>query len=321
MTEKPSANSQSNAAEGDLCFGNLFARVDKEFSRYSPPVVELGDKYVEALSVSAMAKCLDFNIAAHDVSEGSLEPFFLAANCRSICEELIYVAFFRSLDSRGANEIAMAISEVMHRKSVLSQTRFFAANNSLQPTHGALVPATEQQQSLRSAEQRLSRLWSQHGFSESGRTTVRDVSRRVRLNTTYDYVYHMTSNYVHFNPTHLFKMGWGPMEGPFTFSVKHFDGYYRHVARFLGAMFFMGYVLMFSKRLSKMLSKEYIEIVTATLESNIRWPEVITFEEMNQHPPANIMYRALMTMLRKEDSGAYPSILEELKSLANSAPQ
>ncbi len=318
MTEKPSATSQSKAAEGDLCFRDLFARVDKEFSRYSAPVVELGDKFVEALIVSAMAKCLDFNIAAHDVSEGSLEPFFLAANCRSICEELIYVAFFRSLDSQGANEVAIAIYEVMHRKSVLSQTRFFATNNSLQPTHGGLVPATEQQQSLRSAEQRLNQLWSRHGFSAK-RTTVRDVSRRVRLNTTYDYVYHMTSNYVHFNPTHLFKMGWGPMEGPFTFSVKHFDKYYRHVVRFLGAMLFTGYVLMFPKRLSKDLSKEYIEIVTTTLESKIRWPEIVTFEEMNQQPPTNMLHRALMTTLRKEDDGAFSGILEELKSLAKSA--
>ena len=148
---------------------------------------------------------------------------------------------------------------------------------------------------------------------------MRDVARRVRLNTTYDYVYHMTSNYVHFNPTHLFKMGWGPREGPFIFSVKHFDKYYRHVVRFLGAMLFMGYVLMFPTMLSNDLANEYIEAVTTTLESKIRWPEIITFEEMNQQPPTNILHRALMTMLREEDDGAFSSILEELKSLAKNA--
>ena len=316
MTEKRSTHSQiQEAADGDLCFRDLFAFIDGEFSRHSPPVVELGAKYADALSVSAMAKCLDFNVAANDGSERSLAPFFLAANCRAICEEMIYVAFFRSLDSRDANEIAVAFSEVEHRKSILAQTRFFAINNSLQPTHGGLVPAAEQEQDLCSAEQILSQLWSQHGFSGSRRITVRDVCRRVCLHTTYDYVYHMTSNYVHFNPSHLFKMGWGPMEGPFTFSVKHFDKYYRHVARFLGAMLFMGYVLMFPKRLSDDLSKEYIETVTSTLESNIRWPEIVTFEEMNQQPPKNIFHRALMSMLRKEDSRSFPSILEELKSL------
>ena len=117
----------------------------------------------------------------------------------------------------------MAISSVMHRKSVLAQTRFFANNNSFQPTIGDLMPADEQERELSNAEQQLKRLWAHHGLGGANRVSVKRLSQRVGLKTTYDYVYHLTSNYVHFNPTHLFKLGWGPIQGPFTFSVTHFN--------------------------------------------------------------------------------------------------
>ena len=222
---------------------------------------------------------------ANDANVSALDPFFLVANCRSISEELIYVALLRSMKTNESNALSIAISSVMHRKSVLAQARFFAINDSLQPTIGGLIPADEQERELSNAEQRLRRLWAHHGFSGANRASVRNLSRRVGLKTTYDYVYHLTSNYVHFNPTHLFKMGWGPIQGPFTFSVRHFSRYYLYLARFLGAMLFLGYSFLFSERLGPDIVKTFIKTVTSTLESGVRWPEIITFEEMNREPP------------------------------------
>ena len=133
MKEQRTTDSKDNTTDDYLEFRDLFARIDAEFSRLSPLVSELKEQYFESLSLSAMAKCLDFNILANDASDSTLEPFFLVANCRSITEELIYVALFRSMERNEANELSMAISSVMHRKSVLAQTRFFATTTRSNP--------------------------------------------------------------------------------------------------------------------------------------------------------------------------------------------
>ena len=315
MKEERTTASSDTTTEDYLEFHELFRRIDAEFSRLSPLVSELEEKYFECLSVSAMAKCLDFNLIANDANVSALEPFFLVSNCRSISEELIYVAHLRSMERNEANKLSTAIASVMHRKSVLAQTRFFAINNSLQPTIGGLTPADKQERELFSAEEGLKKLWAHHGFGPAGRVSVRRLSRKVGLKTTYDYVYHLTSNYVHFNPSHLFKLGWGPLQGPFTFSVKHFNKYYLYLARFLGAILFLGYISLFSERLGPDTLSKYQDEVTSKLESGVSWPEIITFEEMNREPPKNILIRALMSVLRQEDRRSFPNILEELRSL------
>ena len=175
------------------------------------------------------------------------------------------------------------------------------------------MTADEQEQEIENADSNLNNLWSRHGFKR--RPTIRALSRRVNLKTTYDYVYHMTSNYVHFNPPHLLKTGWGPSSGPFVFSVDHFRRYHIDVSRFLGAIIFLGYVIMFPDTLTPRLSQEYVETVTQTLGSNVRWPEIVTFEEMNQEPPSNVMHRALMSTLRQTDDEAFQNILKEIRSL------
>ena len=315
MNQEPTTASPEPAHRSHLCFRDIFARANDALCRLSPSPSELQEKFVDALTVSSMAKCLDFNVAANDEDDNKNRPFFLAGNCRVICEELIYVSFLRSIDKQQANELGLALNNAMCRRSVLAQTRFFAANNPLQPTIGGFMTADEQEIEIRNAESNLNDLWSRHGFAGKNSPRIRDLSRRVSLTATYDYVYHMTSNFVHFNPPHLLKTGWGPIDGPFVFSVENFHGYYLDVARFLGAILFLGYVTMFPEALTRRLSQEYVETVTQALESNVRWPEIVTFEEMNQRPPPNILHRALMSTLRQTDDKAFPNILKEIGSL------
>jgi Family of unknown function (DUF5677) len=43
--------------------------------------------------------------------------------------------------------------------------------------------------------------------------TIKDMALEVGLTFTYDYIYFVSSNFVHFNPQGLLRMGWGGMDG------------------------------------------------------------------------------------------------------------
>ena len=308
------STAKQNDEEHQLDFQEIFAQVNQSFSRLSPSADELHDKYMEAIFRSAIAKCLDFNIAANGPIDSKSPIFFLPSNSRSICEELVYCAYFCTIDLREARKIAIAIQNLAIRKSILAQTRFFAKNNSLQPTVGGHRRTSEHRSDISHAEDQLRALLSRHGLGRTVMPRVRTLAHKVGLNTTYEYVYHMSSNFVHFNPNQLLKMGWGPERGPFTFSADNFAGYYSLLSRFLGAIFFLGYCWLFPDKFSDDFSEIFISQVTKRLGSGVRWPEIVMFEEMNQNPP-NIILSAVMTVMRAEDGEALPDILSELKSL------
>ena len=222
---------------------------------------------------------------------------------------------FSGLSQHDAKEIVAAIQQVALKKSILAQTRFFAKNNRMQPTVGGHIKSSDQQLGISSAEKHLRLLWSRHGFGSRATPNVRMLAHKVGLNTTYEYVYHLSSNYVHFNPNQLLKTGWGPEHGPFTFSATNFAGYHSQLSRFLGALFFLGYCWLFPDKFDQNFSNKFVSHVTTRLGSGVRWPEIVTFEEMNQTPPENIILRAAVTLMREEDKEALPEILSELKSL------
>ena len=146
--------------------------------------------------------------------------------------------------------------------------------------------------------------------------SVQCVAKRVGLTTTYGYTYHLTSNFVHFNPCQLFRAGWGPEnEGPFRFSIQNFEGYYTNLARFLGAIVFLGYCYIAPDKFDGVVASEYARLIQSRLQSNFRWPEITTYEEMNQTWPDNILSRAMMTVAREQDPMAMPDVLSELQGL------
>lgn len=298
--------------ENLLDFRELFSNADDSFSR-SAALEDLDDKFVDHLTQSAISKCLDFNIQANRASDNVVSSFFLVANTRAICEDLIYIACFRKLEKSQSRIIAIKMNEVTHRTSVMAQTRFFAKNNAIQPTFGGFQPTDKQKIGIQTAEKELKNLWKKQGFK--GKPSIREIASRVGLKTTYDYLYHLSSNFVHFNPSQLSRTGWGPREGPFTFSVHNFEGYFSYLARFLGLILFLGYCYLAPEKFDEGLAPKYIECITSKLQNNFRWPEIITFEEMNHELPKNIMIRSTMSLLRERDPEALPDIFDELQSL------
>lgn len=300
-----------------LNFGNLFSDADSNFTR-SAGLDDLRASFSNVLITSAISKCLDFNKFAQDT--GSNNPgYFLVANMRAICEELIYCSLFRLLGKQTSDELALKLNQLALLKNVQTQTRFFALNNPLQPTLGSFEDSAKQKDAIEQASAAVNdvwkRVWKQLGLN-SHQPTIRRLSRTVGLETTYDYVYFLTSNFVHFNPIQLFRTGWGPMEGPFSFSVDNFEGYFTNLARFLGALVFLGYCHLASDKFEPDAANRYADTIETRLQGNFRWPEITTWEEMNEAWPDNIILRSLMTIVRQDDPNAMPDVLSELRGLA-----
>src|SRR5690348_2019081 len=101
------------------------------------------------------------------------------------------------------------------------------------------------------------------------------------LSELYDYIYHATSIFVHFNPHVLLRMGWGDLP-EITFSTRHFNAYYRHFACFYGAYLFKELCAwMISIGLLDKAVETSLQKIVDLLGKETRWPEIVTFEEMN----------------------------------------
>ncbi len=293
-----------------LNFGSLFSDADSNFTR-SAGLDDLETSFSNVLITSAIAKCLDFNKIAQKTGPNS-PGFFLVANMRAMCEELVYCSLFRLVGQQPSDDLVKKLNQLAHLKNIQRQTRFFAVNNKQQPTLGGFEDSTEQEAAIELASAAVNDVWRQLGLNPN----IRELSSEVGLETTYDYVYFLTSNFVHFNPTQLFRTGWGDVNGPFTFSVDNFEGYFSYLARFLGVLVFFGYCHLASDKFERDAANRYVDTIAFRLQGNFRWPEITTWEEMNTTWPKNIILRSLMTVKREDDPNAMPDVLSELRGLA-----
>ena len=112
---------------------------------------------------------------------------------------------------------------------------------------------------------------------------LRDMAEDVGLISTYEFIYFSASNFVHFNPHALFRTGWGAEHGPFTFSIRNMSGYYQSFSSFYGAVLFIGFQASFGSDHFKVDLETEINRLIELIGYVQRWPEIITFEEMNQN--------------------------------------
>ena len=237
-----------------------------------------------------------------------------------MCEELIYCALFKQLGQQRSALLAVKLNRLACLSNIIAQTRFFASNNKLQPTLGGFTDSDELTRSVEQVSEELNDLWEQCGFTSKQKKptrTISSISKKVGLETMYKYTYYLTSSFVHFNSGQLLKTGWGPENEPFRFSVGNFKGYFSDLARFLGAIVFLGYCYLAPEAFEEDLAAKYAHTIHSQLQGNFRWPEITTYEEMNQTWPDNVLIRVAMTVERSENPMAMPNLLSELKGLAS----
>lgn len=164
----------------------------------------------------------------------------------------------------------------------------------------------------------LREFWKGVGETKRDGPSVRDMAERTGLVYTYEYIYFLSSNFVHFNPLTLMRMGWGPNEGPFRFSVHNFSKYYLDVASFYGAVIMLGFYFRVGQDLFAPGSHQAILDLLESIDEVPRWPEIITYEELNRKPPIlHFMARALRKATEdSEENVPYGAILKEVRGIS-----
>ena len=149
------------------------------------------------------------------------------------------------------------------------------------------------------------------------------------LEVIYDYIYRLTSGEVHSGPLSLLRLGWGETQSPeeiptkATFGTKMLGPYYLAIIQIYGIFLLCLWFELFEDQLD--VTREDLTSVSALREyllSKDRWPEMVTFEEMNKpvpYPRNEIMpylvVRALYSIMMQE--GFIAGAREILKTNSN----
>jgi hypothetical protein len=131
-------------------------------------------------------------------------------------------------------------------------------------------------------------LWSYSKRNPLGTVIYR--AEKCGLKDFYDFYYVITSEVVHFSPRSLLRLGWGKDPWAPTFSTNNWDIYYIDVGRVYGSFLLANMIENYASffALPDKMIKAGVAI-TEDLSFVIRWPEPVTFEEMNIKPPGRLM--------------------------------
>lgn len=247
-----------------------------------------------------------YGIEPESANEGC---FFAASALRGICEDLIALKFLRQLTKKDRDEVTAIKMLRGTIEASTKQAKFFKKRRPFQP----VLQFAEDPSQLAAHKNRLtaighaSQLWK----TEGKLPPIEQMAIKVNLRWLYDFIYSVTSEVVHFNPRIALRSGWGtcPLParhpgghfyGSWVFSTKNFCRYYLDFNRTYGLYLFLLFALKFRKDLS--LSDSFIgriKKMETLLDDELRWPEAVTSEEMNQKDPGPIQ-RAVLRVAYKE---------------------
>lgn len=272
----------------------LFHDLSAYANRQSQGTMRLGRFYSNCVRAS-FAKCYEFNIYAWDNANTS-SAFFWLPTLRGICEDLIILNYIQIIPSAQREELmANLMSHELHSR-LKTQHAFFSNNR---PHQEVLVPSSTLA-AIEALEQDIRLVWQAHGWPNMNRGVVPPTRQLAEkrggdvLATLYDYLYRLTSSTVHFSVNGLLRTGWGDPPNC-KFSPEHFGDYYVAFGRIYGAFMFCSYFELLARFLRTDAStKETIQRIRESILSELRWPEMTTFEEMNLQRPKMTLVQTLV---------------------------
>lgn len=252
---------------------------------------------------ASIAKCFEFNVAVRKKREFD-DAFFWMPALRGICEDLIVLNFVKDMPHADREQLIRSLMSHDVHSRAKSQEVFFSQTRAHQPVLRIKDVSTK----LATIESNAQRIWNAHGWPGLQHGTmpqIRQIAERQGqpvLASLYDYLYRLTSAAVHFNVQSLLRSGWGPSKANFTFSTKNFQIYYASYTRVYGSFLFCVYFEFFGKFLKP--GPKVTRIVNEIRKELLleqRWPEMVTFEEMNLKPPEpNILMQTLFLVMESE---------------------
>src|SRR5260370_10508834 len=189
---------------------------------------EMVDGQFDMATTAALIKAYEFCNEAAGSDKG--QSFFLLASLRGICEDYITLKFVHAQAAAVKNEVIHLRMLEEATDSSIAQWRFFKENHPSQ----RLYYRDSFDQELEQVRGDLRKLLKEHPVRKNASMpSIYYMADKVGMQPLYRYVYHATSQFVHFSPRILLRMGW---EGPprFTFATAHFGDYYHHFSIFYG---------------------------------------------------------------------------------------
>ena len=238
-----------------------------------------------------------FSLATLAAGQDPATAFFVVPALRAVTEDLI---LFRFLDNNGTQEerdlVIRNLMLVDVCEKIHYQSRFFAKFRPFQPV---LSSPVESERHVDDAKRELANYWRENGwprFSGNRPTPpIRELAEKSDpglLEVVYDFVYRLASGEVHSTPRTLLRLGWGtsakPGEAPMQakFSTKNLGRYHLEVAQIYSAYIVCLWFELFDDRFGA-TEDEVVAVARLRdyLLSKGRWPEIVTFEEMNVKLP------------------------------------
>ena len=215
----------------------------------------------------------------------SNSAFFLVPALRGITEEIIYLRFLSRFAHESREQVVYNMIQLEVEKGLKYQKSFFQTFRPFQPILPlATIDTTDIKDQLRS-------FWQKNGWPRLNQEIppTREIAEKsdpVLLHIVYDFIYRLTSGTVHFNPQVLLRSGWGNDSACITFSSRNMGAYYLAVSQIYGSYLLCLYFELFGRFLRPNQKEKYaVKEVRGYLLSVFRWPEMITFEEMNIDVP------------------------------------
>jgi Family of unknown function (DUF5677) len=207
-----------------------------------------------------------------------------------MCEDLIVLRFIGKMPPKDRQHLLIALSGQELASKVKLQDNFFTTIRPQQP----VLRLKDVDNAIALSEAAARAVWNRHGWPNLHKGAIpqiRQIAEKQGLHqlaVLYDYLYRLTSSGVHFNVQSLLRSGWGPTPAEFIFSAKNFHPYFADYCSLYGAFLFCLYFEFFGAVLRPTAKERaIIDDIRKDVIYTRRWPEMVTYEEMNQKPPTD----------------------------------
>jgi hypothetical protein len=264
-----------------------FQRLYKNLSQLKEPYCKVNFRKnvaFKACVVASFSKAVDLGVSLFKEADKE-DAYFKTASLRGLCEEIIVLLYIDNMLKPHQNDIVMNLVALNLAKDLKSQEDFFSDNHPEQ-----YVLDSKFYSDLDTPKDKIKTIINSKGINGNKLPPVEQMAEKVNLSELYSYMYRATSNFVHFNPAHLIRMGWGKKPGESTFKASHFYEYYLWFNRFYISYLLTVFCKVFKEKLKlkgdiwKVLKK-----IEKELQTYLTWPEIVTFEEMNLKRPSEIL--------------------------------
>jgi hypothetical protein len=270
---------------------NIYKSMKRYVAEVTQSNLQNPDFYKIALR-AALAKSYDFNSYVTGLTSSS-HSFYHTATLRGMCEDLIVLRALKDIPEQDRSDLIMYLQLNETYEAMKTQEKFLEKN------HPQIILNEEHANKFSDNEfAKALAIYDKYGIPRKYfGPSIKTLAKKGNLLEVYDFFYSATSKWVHFSPHILLRMGWAikgkdePLTtATYTYTTKHFSNYYASFNAVYGTYLFGLFYESFRDELSLNPKLEkYVTELREWIDSLMRWPELITFEEMNIKTPSLIL--------------------------------